>query len=337
MAGLAVKNGFTLISGGYDNEDKGPAPAFKNWTERDLDGSAVSSYFYSDSDSGKNYNSTRVTVSILDEWHAELQSDNSFIITVTSYLTSIVRHYRQGYAGSVKRRIRFKQYPSDSNWLYDKTTDVNAVETIFSGKQLIGTKTHQLWPEGTPNKPSESYTGSIYYRSNTSPYGDNTTPPSPYVDEFYFGLNYKNTLPRKLHPPVVYQIDQYPDICHYQAIVDFLISMDDIPSGDTDTHTVHLQVSADSAFTAPMDFYASATRGDDGMTYFGIVDVSLKPATTYYYRVQLNQPDNYETDWRTGSFTTIAVIKPKEVAPEFSETDCETLTTNQQVAEWPNW
>ena len=334
--GLAIKAYTNIISGGYVGEDIGADRQYENWTEVPLSGSVVSTYYYHDSDYGRNSQSTKVTVSILDEWGAVLEPDNSFTITVRSYLTGIVRGERRGYAGSVGRSIMVRQGTSGAwlrQWL---RTPVNAVQTIYSGRLLIGTKTWHLYPEGTPGQQSESSTGSIYYRNTTAGH-EGDTPPSIYMDEFYMGINYKNTLPRKLHPPVVYQIDQEPDICHYMALVDFSISMDDFPIGDTNVHTVHLQVASDSNFTAPMDFYASATRGDNGMTYFKIEDVSLKPATTYYYRVQLDQPDLYETDWRYGDFDTISVIKPKEVAPEFSETDCETLTNNQQVAEWPEW
>lgn len=334
--GLAIRGHTNIISGGYVDEEIGASRQFLNWTDQPLTGSVSSSYYYHDSDFGRDAQSTRVTVTIVDEWHAVRQPNNSIVITTHSYLTSIVRHNRRGYAGSIGRTIRVRQGTSGP-WLREWwRTPVNAVQTIFSGRLNLGTKTHTLYPEGTPGQPSETYTGTIYYR-NTTAGMEESTPPNAYTDEFYMGINYKNTLPRKLKPPVVYEIIQYPEICKYQAMADFLMSMDDIPAGDNDTHTIHLQVASDPNFTAPMNFYASAKRSADGVAYFRVNGIALKPSTKYYYRVQLRQPDNYETDWRYGNFMTIAVIKPKEVAPEFSDADCEKLTTNQRVAEWPDW
>lgn len=334
--GLAIKAYTNVISGGYPNEEYGADRQYEQWTDVPLSGSAVSTYYYRDSDYSLNHKSTRVLVTILDEWSAVLEPDNSFTIRVNSSLLSIVRDDRRGYAGPAPRSIMVRQHPT-GNWLRQwPRTVTNNVYTIFAGNIHIGEKVWHLYPEGTPNKQSESSTGSIYYRSVVTGH-ENTTPPSIFVDEFFMGINYKNTLPRKLHPPKVYQINQRENICPYRVDADFLISMDDIPASDNNLHTVMLQVSANDMFTSPMSFDAVARRSDSGMTYFSVNGVSLIPNRKYYYRVQLKQPDQYLTDWAYGSFTAIPVIKPKDTVPEFSANDCAKLTKNQKIGEWPNW
>lgn len=334
--GLQALNYNQLISGGYIQPDGTPEEVsangqYNSWTDVDLTGIATSTYTYRDSDYSLNYNSTRVRVGITDRWSAVKNDDNSFTITVESWLEYIVRDNRRGFAGTVGRSIFVRQRRNDNNWLASwPNTPINAEQTIYPGRLHLGSKQYVLYPE------EESDQGSLYYRNNVSGYDWVVVPPtSIYVDELYMGIRFRNNLPKKLHPPVMERIDQAPDICHYKVNTDFTISMDDIP--DSNSHTVHMQIGVDSQFRDAKDYYANIKETVDGMTYFEITDVLLKPNTRYYYRVQLNQPDVYETDWRTGSFTTIAVIKPKEVAPAFSEDDCENLTTNQEVAQWPDW
>lgn len=335
MAGLAVRNGFHQLSPGYQGEATGSQMGFADWTEQPLSGSAISSYFYRDSDSGIDSQSSRVTVKIEDHWEATKNNDNSFTIKVESYLLSIVRDDIRGWPGTTPRTIRLRQDRNSGNWLWGPVnTAVQSAGAIFSGRLLLGSRTHVLWPEGTPGKEFQSSAGSIYFRSNTLGY-DNAPVPNPYTDEFYFGLDYKNTLPRKLHPPVVKAIEQSPDICEYAVTAKFTVTMDDIP--DDNPHTVHLQVSNDPNFANARDFYATGSKGADGLAKFEFTVCCLKPSTLHYYRAMLNQPDLYETDWGNGSFTTLDVIKPKDVVPEFSEADCKKLTTNNYVAEWPNW
>lgn len=326
--GLQVQGTFTLISGGYVNELYGSGRAYQNWTDVDTSGEAVSTYYYRDSDSSNNYQSTQVVVTIRDRWSATLQPDNSYQITIESYLTSIVRNDKKGYAGQVGRSIRIKQNATDNAWLREwLNTPVNTPQTIFSGNLRIGTKTHTLYPG------QSSSTGSIYYRNNVSGH-DGDTPPNIYIDEFYMGLNYRNNLPSKLNAPVLTSIEQSPEICQYLVDATFHLTMDDIP--DSNAHTIRLQISTDSSFSAPDEYTATAIKSGDGIAYFTIPNVKLKPATGYYCRTQL-VPDTYVSDWRGSNFTTIQVITPPVVAPEFSEDNCEQLTSNLLVAEWPRW
>lgn len=336
--GLQVLNYNQLISGGYVQPDGTPEEVsangqFNSWTDVALDGTATSTYTYRDSDYSLNYNSTRVRVGVTDHWSATKNSDNSFTITVESWLEYIVRDDRRGYAGTVGRSIFVKQRRNDVAWLAEWwRTPINAQGTIYPGRLRLGVKTYTIYPG------QETDEGSLYYRNTVSGYEWVQVPPtSIYVDELYMGIRYRNTLPRKLHPPVVQRIDQTPDICEYQVMVDFSVTMDDIPADDENPHTVHLQVAQDPDFRDAKDYYSGIVRKEDDLTYFEFNDIALIPNRQYYYRVELNQPDIYETDWSTGSFTTIEVIKPKEVVPPFGEADCEQLTTSQMVAEWPDW
>lgn len=325
--GLAIKAYTNIISGGYPGEEYGASRQYADWTDVPLNGSVVSSYHYRDSDYSLNHRSTRVVVTILDKWTSVLEPDNSYTITVDSYLLGIERGDRRGYAGPTPRSIMVRQN-TVGPWLrqWPRTT-TNAVNTIFSGNLSIGRKVWHLYPEGTPGQMTESSTGSIYYRSTVAGY-ENSPPPSMYIDEFFMGMNFKNTLPRRLNPPTLNKIVQTPDICLYQASVGFRLTMGNIPSNDNDEHTVLLQIAADNNFTAPINLYAKARRSADGTTYFNFPDVNLKPNTTYYYRAILNQPDRYLTDWKGGEFKTIPVIHPSEAVPPIDDDVCNKLRTN---------
>lgn len=328
--GLQVINTSEIISGGYYGEWHGIAGAgFRDWTDVDLNGEVACSYFYHDSNTSNNYQSSRVDVAIKDTWSASIDP-NTNVITVTtrSVLTNINRNSIRGnpvypYYG-VLRNIYVRQY-SDSGVLFSRVADdLASAHSIFSGELNIGERTFQIQPRG-----GTSGRGSIYYRNNTTGH-DATLPPSEYVDEFWMGAQFRNTLPAILPPPVLQTITQTEDICKYSVKGDFVFTID-IPSG-SGTMQYYLDVATKADFSDAYRYYATSDTNT-----FAFYNVPLKPTKHYYYRVQLIPSNSYESKIGYGEFNSLAVIKPSEVAPKLSEADCENLTTNVPVTEWPRW
>lgn len=328
--GLQVINTSQIISGGYAGEWHGIAGAgFRDWTDVDWSGEVACSYFYHDSNTSNNYQSSRVDVAIKDTWSASVDPDTNVItVTTRSVLTNINRNSIRGnpvypYYG-VLRNIYVRQY-SDSGLLFSRVADdLASAHSIFSGTLNIGERTFQIQPRG-----GTSGRGSIYYRNNTTGH-DYDAPPSEYIDEFWMGAQFRNTLPAILPAPVLQTITQTADVCKYSVKGDFTFTIN-IP-GDAGTMQYYLDVATKPDFSDAYRYYATSNTDT-----FVFHNVSLRPTNHYYYHVQLIASNGYESKVGAGEFDSLSVIKPSEVAPKLTDDECELLTTNEPLPEWPNW
>lgn len=185
-----------LISGGYDGEEVGVIPNDTSWhTTDDVSGSVTAEYYYRDSDYGRNADSTRVVVTVKDDWTVSIDSRNRLTVTVTSNITSIRRDDTRGSGGGgVNRNIFIRRYKGGPViWsVSDPTTYLHTI----SGNISLGTYSFTL-------EPGVDATGdSLYYRSNCNGY-DNTPPPSAFVDEIAMGIQFKNILPADYRPGAI--------------------------------------------------------------------------------------------------------------------------------------
>ena len=187
---------------------------------------------------------------------------------------------------------------------------------------MIGSQEFTIPPDG-----GESSRGTIYYRNNTEGH-DSDTPPSEFIDEFWMGIRFRNTLPAKLPAPTVTNITQFPDICERTVTTTITATMSGLPAG---ANTLEMYLGRDSEYRDAIRYTATSTNNT-----FVFSGLEMKPSAKYYYKIRL-VPNKYISDWTEGSIQTINVIKPNVVAPAFSSADCAKLTTNQRVLEWPNW
>lgn len=187
--GLQYKENLSIISGGYPNEGIGSNGVTQDWTETPGDsGTSVVKYWYHDSALTSDANSTLVEVTITDTWTATKDPDNTYHVTVHSILNSIVRSV-VGSPAPLSASIFVRRYAGGPNiW-----TSGGCVDAATSGSYAtdvdLGTFTIDL----PPGQETTTH-GTVYYRSNICGY-DSETPPSIYVDEYWVGINFRNTLP----------------------------------------------------------------------------------------------------------------------------------------------
>ena len=93
-----------IISGGYTGEETGIISGSTDWHTTDvLTGSTSAQYYFRDSDSGQNSNSSRVVVDISESWTASISSKNYLSVTLTTTINSIVRDDIRGNPGTLGR------------------------------------------------------------------------------------------------------------------------------------------------------------------------------------------------------------------------------------------
>lgn len=192
--GLEFRESLSIISGGYPREGTGSDGVTQDWTETSgTSGSSTVTYYYHDSATMTDSNSTIVRVTVTDEWSAVKRSDNTYEVTVHSILNSITRE-RVGSPSPLSVSIFVRRERGGANiWTSGGCVNASANATHATNVDL-GTYTIVL----PPGQPAVMH-GAIYYRSNICGY-DNTNPPSIYVDEYWLGINFRNTLPPDYRP-----------------------------------------------------------------------------------------------------------------------------------------
>lgn len=198
MDGLQYKENLTIISGGYSGEEIGSDGLVTDWTDVPAStGSNTIKYWYRDSDSGNNNNSSRVVIEVTDSWSITRNADRSYTVVASSTIDSIVRDDIRGTPGSTTRNI-FIRRTTGGQILWSTTGDnISTAHTIATNISL-GSETFTLPPNG-----GETSQGTIYLRNNTAGHDGDPTP-SAYVDEFWVGTNFRNMLPRDYRPGMTY-------------------------------------------------------------------------------------------------------------------------------------
>lgn len=196
--GLQFKENLTLISGGYPGEGIGSNGVTQDWTETPgSSGSSTVTYYYHDSAQTSDANSTIVYVTVTDTWAATKDPDNTYHVTVHSVLDSITRQV-VGSPSALSAAIFVRRYPGGPDiWTSGGCINAAAAGTHATNVDL-GTYTIDL----PPGHETDTH-GAIYYRSNICGH-DADVPPSIYVDEYWIGINFRNTLPPEYIPGETY-------------------------------------------------------------------------------------------------------------------------------------
>lgn len=179
-----------VLSGGYTGEAIGVTPAGTSW-QTGNSGQAYPAvtyeYWFSDSNSGDNNNSSRVIISATDNWTATIDSQNVLTVKVHTVINSIVRRIHAGNplkGGNYTRDITVSR-SKGGKAVFTKNADPIGRNATLSGKIDLGTETFTLQPGSSVTR------GSLYVLSHTSGFPWTTI----YTDEMYAGISFKNTLP----------------------------------------------------------------------------------------------------------------------------------------------
>ena len=195
--GLQFKENLSIISGGYPGEGVGSDGVIQDWTDTSGDsGSHTVTYYYHDSKLQTDANSTIVRVTITDEWSAVKNNDNSYNVTVRSVINSITRTV-VGSPASYSVSMFARRYAGGPN-MWTSGGCVNAAANATHATNVdLGTFVIHL----PPGQETVTH-GTVYFRSNTC--GHDGDGPGAYVDEFWMGINFRNTLPPDYRPGDTY-------------------------------------------------------------------------------------------------------------------------------------
>lgn len=198
MNGLQYKENIEIISGGYPGEDVGSNGLVQNWTDvPSSSGSSDVTYYFHDSASFDNNNSSRVDVRVVESWNAALLAGNVIRITVTVSIPSIART-RIGSPSAYDTFLFVRQSAGGANIWTSGTCDNTTTSHTIATNIDLGTFTIDLPPETTGSER-----GTVYFRSNACGH-NNDSPPSIYIDEFWMGIAFRNTLPKDYVPGMIY-------------------------------------------------------------------------------------------------------------------------------------
>lgn len=194
-----------IIQGGYPGELKGVTPQDTNWNPGAPGhkyGPLTYKYYYTDSNSASNANSSRVIVDASDEWTAVFDDKNNLIITITTKIDSIVRANIVGNplaGGNWTRDIKVGRDKNNSVWSINGD-GIGYAHTLV-GSINLGTETITIPPGGKVER------GSLYVLNHTT--GLSWTNPD-YTDEMWMGISFRN--PREAEPdtPVWTEYDYRP-------------------------------------------------------------------------------------------------------------------------------
>lgn len=185
-----------IISGGYTGEETGVIPADTGWRTTDvMTGSSSAEYYFRDSDTGENANSSRVVVSISETWSASIDSRNNLSVTLRTTITGIRRDDLRGTVGTmgVGRSMYIRRHAGGGIIWQVINDPISTAHTILGSPITLDDYTFTLAPGENLSR------GSIYFRSNTQGH-DGDTPPSIYVDLMWLGTHFKNILPKDYRP-----------------------------------------------------------------------------------------------------------------------------------------
>lgn len=183
----------SIIQGGYQGEAKGVIPEDTSWnsgTPGQAYGPLTYQYYYTDSNSASNANSSRVTIKATDSWTGEFDDKNNLIITITTKITSIVRGNIAGNplaGGNWTRDITVGREKGGKVYFNVNGDNIGHAHTL-SGPIDLGTETITIPPGGKVER------GSVYVLNHTT--GLAWT--KPYVDEMWAGISFRN--PREGEP-----------------------------------------------------------------------------------------------------------------------------------------
>lgn len=183
-------NGVTLFSGSVDN----PPQTFSlPWTTTSAEtGSSTYTYTYRDSELTDNNNSTKVSVTVKDEWSVSIDSHNYMTVTVHTVMLSAVRTLI-GSITNLDRHIWMRRSENGSDFAPFPLIDNASTPHTIASNIDMGEYTFTLAPGENAQRPT------VWWRNTVVGY-ESMPIPNIYTDILGIGIHFKNILPRDYRP-----------------------------------------------------------------------------------------------------------------------------------------
>lgn len=196
LPNIFVKNDMGLISGGYPGEAIGiDEGTYAEWTPCPDSGTAVSYYYYTDSNVPNNENSSRVTFKITDDWNASVDGSGNLTVRVRTTVNSIVRGNIRGnpnLGSTATRGIDIKR-DAGSSPVWSVRNNSIATAATLATNITVSEYTFTIAPG------RELSRGTLYIKNFVTGHEGDPVP-SQYIDELWGGVAFKNSTPPDYRP-----------------------------------------------------------------------------------------------------------------------------------------
>lgn len=327
-----------IPSAGYEGEEVGSSvPSQINPGPEGQPNQFEATYWYRDSQMANNNSSSRVDVTIRQEYTYNKLKNNRYSIKVKGYLTRIERGRLQTSAGQIVpspgRTIQVWGVNRQSVF-GPRDTSPNREEEIFSGNAYLGEIAYELGPGGETALADLA----ADYRSYTTSYWNGKDIPSEYLDQMHMGLRFVNDLPKECDPPTMISVTQADDICEntVEACVRFT------PSSCEGMGLVfEYRLGNESWEDAKAKGRSMQVAASDTMSTT-ICLPDLPPTNHTKSPVILSWRAKYipitadmpETGWTEGSFQIIFILAPHETVPDISQQECSMLQRGDLIGKY---
>lgn len=336
--------GWINITGGYPGEERGVIKGISSsYVPVQPQQEIPITFYYRDSQTADNNNSTRVVVDIVERWDYEKLSNNRYQVTTEAWLTGIKRDDKRGNVPccSVPWPSRTIQvFNADDKIVWGpKETNTSLVETLMSGRVYLGKKTYLLKPQ---TATSNAEMACHYFNYTTYYYDPNKSPTDPnnakYLDDMVMGVQFYNGLPEECDPPAFIGATQADDICEntVEACVKFgpcscegmALVFEYHFNGDT----------WDGAKAKGQTW-----QGPASPTSTNTICLPNLPPTNHtnepiimYWRAKYipDTAEMPETDWAYGNFQMMFILAPHETVPDISPQECSKLMRGDLIGKY---
>ena len=197
---LELRPNFKIISGGYAGEETGVVGQTPVWRSAGDHGELLLEYYFRDSESSNNNNSSRVVMKLKIQFQALPRESNLIEVQCFINLLEIRRDDIRGNPGAGRRRMFLSGRTEYHNSLTVENSPINQSQVLWTGDSNLASGMEQIVPSTTG--PQQF---GVDIRSNVV--GHNNTPlPSPFVDQMWFGVEFRNTysLPKAYRPGKIF-------------------------------------------------------------------------------------------------------------------------------------
>lgn len=330
--GLQILGFIERPSSGYEGEEVGstistptaPGPEGQ-WNQFTAD------YYYRDSnfDPGRNEDSSRVDVTILNEYKYEKLSGNHYKIEVRGYLTKIERGHINGSMPAYPGRT-IEVWGINGKSVYGpKDTSAVRAEVIYSGKAFLGENTYDLGP----GEKTDINALSADYRSYTTNYWNGAIP-SKYLDQMHMGLMFVNELPEECDPPVHIRTTQVDDIC--ENYVDATLVFGPC-SCEGMALLFEWKYRGQGWDRAQQIKIPASAYGNNRISLYQLFPTNhtWNPVVVEWRaKFVPDTSDMPETDYIEGNFQTLFILHPHETVPDISEEECLKIKRGELIGKY---
>lgn len=341
--GLKIYAFTEIPSAGYPGEEVGSSvPSRINPGPEGQPNQFEAQYFYRDSQKADNNSSSRVDVTIRQEYTYNKLKNNRYSIKVKGYLTKIERGKLQTSNGAILpnpgRTIQVWGV-NKQNVFGPRNTYPNQAEVIFSGNAYLGEISYELGPGGETALADLA----CVYRSYTTGYwtGDPNrfdNPASEYLDQMHMGLRFVNDLPKECDPPEMTRVTQSDDICENTVDVCMRFSPSSCEGMGL---VVQYHFKGESWDTAVMKGQETQVNASDESSttvcFYGLPPTNhTKNPTVFYWRAKYVPvtADMPETEWVEGQFNLMFILAPHETVPDIDENECSRLQRGDLIGKY---